>query len=135
MWIKGSLAELVTKIATGAAPDRCYVKATGAGLCLGLNGADLVVQEEYRWPKKFNIRLTLQTSRLAACSVPNAILRSQSVIDAAHAWPQSCPMCAATWHRDRQVEKAKHFIALLRELRQESKSPVRMRLFLHVVED
>ena len=27
-------------------------------------------------------------------------------------------MCVTIWHRDSQVDKAKHFIALLRELRQ-----------------
>ena len=73
---------------------------------------------------------------IKACSLQCTECESEitSVIDAAHPWPESCPMCAAIWHRDNQVDKAKYFIALLRELRQESKSPVRVRLFLDVVE-
>ena len=54
---------------------------------------------------------------IKACSLQCTECESEitSVIDAAHPWPESCPMCAAIWHRDNQVDKAKYFIALLRE--------------------
>ena len=74
---------------------------------------------------------------IKACSLQCTECESEitSVIDAAHPWPESCPMCSAIWHRYSPVDKAKYFIALLRELRQGSQSSVRVRLFLDVVED
>ena len=74
---------------------------------------------------------------IKACSLRCTKCESEitSAIDAAYPWLESCPMCLATWHRDSQVDKAKYFVALLRELRQESKSPVRMRLVLDVDAD
>ena len=82
------------------------------------------------------VRYKVGPENVKACSLQCTECGSEitSAIDAAHPWPESCPMCAAIWHRDSQVDKAKYFIALLRELRQGSKSPVRVRLFLDVVE-
>ena len=52
-------------------------------------------------------------------------------IDTPFIWPDACPMCRTPWAHNKKVEKALEFIRVLRALRQEDESPVKVRLVFH----
>ena len=75
-------------------------------------------------------RITVGPEDVKVCGLQCTQCSAEIMLSVNAKWPfpGECPICSAPWRHKQDVEKAKNFIELLRDLRRETESPVQVRL-------